>query len=188
MIPRGRKRVETREDNLRVETVRSTCFDLAAAAFSSNQIDLERYEAVAGEIASAEQITDLEAIQGRLPQVVQPPPVKSQLINAESSNLRREGRWLDTLRVKLHGAHSNIRLDFTAYAMEDNLRVEVELDCRSSNVRLVVPRSIDVIERIESNRMSVYRDRRRPSATNSAIILTGNIASTNVRIKRKKVR
>lgn len=180
--------MDTIDDNRQLETIRATCFDLAAAAFSSNQMDLERYETLAGEIASAEGPTDLAEIQARLPRVVQPPPAESQLINAESSNLKREGRWLDSSRVKLRGTSSNIRLDFRAYGARDNLRLEIELDCSSSNVRLIVPRDIDVIERIESNRMSVFRDRHKASNTNSAIILTGNVAGSNIRIKRKKAR
>ncbi|HUX22631.1 MAG TPA: hypothetical protein VMW69_15445, partial [Spirochaetia bacterium] len=146
--------MDTIDDNRQLETIRATCFDLAAAAFSSNQMDLERYETLAGEIASAERSSDLEEIQARLPRVIQPPPEKAQVIHAESSSLKREGRWLDSPLVTLRGSSSNIVLDFRAYALEDNLRVEIELDCRSSNVRLVVPRGIDVIERIESNRMS----------------------------------
>lgn len=180
--------METREDNGPMESVRSHCFELAAAAFSKNELDLERYESVAGEIAGAEKLSELQSIQKRLPRVELPAPPKPQLINAESSTLKRKGRWIDSTRIKLYGTGSNIRLDFTAYSSEANLRIEVELECRSSKIKLVVPRNIDVVERIESSRMSVFRDRHRKTESNSAIVVSGNLSSSLVKIKRKKVR
>jgi len=171
-----------------VESERSLCFELAAAAFATNQIDLERYEAVAGEIAVADNLAILQVIRGTLPEVSQPPQPPPQQVNAQASNVKKQGRWLDSNRVSVHSKHSNITLDFTEYSSEYNLRIDLELDCTSTNLRVVVPRNIDVIERISSNRMSVFRDKRRPSGTNNAVVVTGSVSSTKIKIKRKKAR
>ena len=169
-----------------LETTRSACFDLAAAAFSASKFDLDSYESFAGEIAGAQSLGELQTIKDRLPAVPTPAPPRTQLIQTESSVLKRNGQWLDSSRIKLHGKSSNIKLDFTGYDSEDNLRVELDLDCRSSSIRIVVPSNIDVVDRISSSRMSVLRDRRRSTATNSAIILTGNLVSSRIKIKRKR--
>jgi len=169
-----------------LETTRTACFDLAAAAFSVSRFDLESYEAFAEEIASARSLGELQTIKERLPAIPAPTPPRTQLIQSESSVLKRSGQWLDSSRIKLHGRSSNIKLDFTDYDSEDDLRVELDLDCRSSSIRITVPANIDVVDRISSSRMSVLRDRRRRASTNSAIILTGNLVSSRIKIKRKR--
>lgn len=169
-----------------LETTRSACFDLAAAAFSASMFDLDRYEAFAGEIAGARDLGELQTIKDRLPPIPAPTPPRAQLIQTESSVLKRSGQWLDSSRIKLYGKSSNIKLDFTDYDADDDLRIELDLDCRSSSIRIIVPSNIDVVDRISSSRMSVLRDRRRKASTNSAIILTGNLEASRIKIKRKR--
>ncbi len=169
-----------------LESTRTAFFDLAATAFSAGSFDLDSYEAVAEEIAAATSLGELQTIKERLPTVPAPTPPRTQLIQTESSVLKRSGQWLDSSRVKLHGKSSNIKLDFTDYDSEDDLRIELDLDCRSSSIRIIVPANIDVVDRISSSRMSVLRDRRRKAPTNSAIILTGNLETSRIKIKRKR--
>lgn len=176
------------DDYRQIEKERNLCFELAAAAFSANQLDLERYESVAGEIAVAEELPVLQAIRKNLPEVALPPQPQTQNVDAQSSNIKKRGRWLDSNHVTVHAKHSNITLDFTEYSSERNLLVELDLDCKSTNLRIIVSETIDVIERISSTRMSVFRDKRRPSGTNNAVVVTGSVSSTKIKIKRKKTR
>ncbi len=176
------------EGSRTVETMRTRCFDLAAAAFSNNQLDLESYEHLAGRIAAASDLTSLGEIESALPAPPRSPQPQSQLLSAEMSNVKKLGRWVESSRIALRGARSNIVLDFTAYAGERDLRIDLELDVKGSNLRITVPETIDVVERLSSNKMSVFHDKRRPASTNSAIVIFGSLSGSNVKIKRKKVR
>lgn len=171
-----------------VELMRARCFDLAAAAFSSNQLSLERYESLAGEIASANDLPALKAIERALPDSPRTAPVQSQLVTANMSKVAKLGRWIESPRVVLRGNMAKIILDFTAYEAERNLRVELELDCKASNVRIIVPTTVDVVERLSSNSMSVFKSKRLRTMTNNAIVISGNLSMSNVKIKRRKAR
>jgi len=171
-----------------VEAARSRCFDVAAAAFSNNQLSLETYEALAGEIATTNELAALQEIEKALPAVHQSSPAGTQQITADRSKVTKQGRWVESPRVAVRGNMSKITLDFTDYLIEKNLRLDLELDCTASDIRIVVPRNIDVVERLASNKMSVFRDKRRPTPTNNVIVVFGKLSMSKVKIKRKKVR
>ncbi len=174
--------------NAGTESLRARCFDLAAAAFSSNVIDLETYESLAGQIASATEGTALQRIAQSLPAPAEAPPTQTQIVDAQASKVRKEGRWLESPHVVLRGNMANMRLDFRAYAMERNLRVHLELDCSMSNIRIIVPGSIDVIERISENKMSTFKNKHGTAGANNAIVVSGNVSMSKVKVTRKRVR
>ncbi len=169
-----------------LETKKESCFQLAAAAFSENHLDLDGYETLAEEIANAADIASLEVIEGSLPKP-QYRSTETQLVAGDKSKIKKTGKWIDSERIIVRGNMSTITLDFTEYAGESDLRVEIELDCRMSEVRIVVPRNIDVIERLSSNSMSVFRDRRRHIPSNNAIVVSGDLSMSKVKVKRKNV-
>lgn len=171
-----------------IEDTRALCFELAAAAFANDQLGVERYEALAAQIADADNLAELELIQRGFPEVARPAVREPQLLSAQSSNLRREGRWVESPNILLHSRSSNIRLDFTRYGSERDFRIVLELDCQSSNLRIVVPQFMDVVEQIESRQSSVFRDKRGGSSANGAIVVRGAVSSTRVKVVRKKGR
>jgi len=171
-----------------LETIRARCFELAAAAFSSDQLDLDLYESLAGTIAVAETAADLEVIRKNLPEVIEPPKPPVQIVEARASSMRKSGRWLDSPLVALKSKGSSVVLDFTEYADERKLRVNLDLDCTGTSLTIVVPPGIDVVERIAESRASVFRDKRRRTEGDGAILITGAITGSRVKIKRKKAR
>lgn len=171
-----------------VETKRARCFDLAAAAFSSDLLSLDRYEHLASEIASANDLPALQEIEKGLPDLPTAPPERPQRITTTGSKVAKLGRWVESRRIDLMGSKSKVILDFTAYAREPNFRAELELDCKASDVRIIVPPNIDVIERLSSSEMSVFKDRRRGVRATGAIVVSGSLARSKVKVKRKRGR
>ncbi len=171
-----------------VDVARSRCFDLAAAAFSSNQLDLETYEMLAGRIAAAGDLTVLQGIESALPPIPQSPQPQAQLVSADLSKVKKTGRWVEASRIAVRGRMSQITLDFTAYAGERDLRLDLDLELKGSKLRIIVPENIDVVERLTSTRMSVFHDKRRRTSTNNAIVVSGSLSASNAKIKRKRMR
>jgi len=169
------------------EARKDRCFRLAAEAYSGNQLDLNRYEILAGEIAAANDITSLQVIESSLPQP-QHRSAETQVIRADMGEVHKVGKWIESSHVLVEGQMAKVTLDFMDYAAEADLRVDLVLDCRMSQVRIIVPRGIDVLERMTSNSMSTFRDRRRSDNSNSAIVVTGDLTMSKVKVRRKKVR
>ncbi len=170
-----------------LEARKDKCFRLAAAAYSGNQLDLDRYEMLAEHIVAADDIRSLQEIESSLPQ---PRHLSSdtQVIRADKGKIRKLGRWIESSHIVVEGEMSKIILDFMDYATETDLRVDLVLDCRMTEVRIIVPQSIDVVERVSSNSMSTFRDRRRSENSNSAIVVTGDLRMSKVKVRRKRVR
>ncbi len=171
-----------------VETKRARCFDLAAAAFSNSKMSLELYERLAGDIAAANDLPALQEIERKLPEIPSEPPEKPQLITTSGSKIVKIGRWVESRRISVVGAASKLVFDFTAYETEPRFRIELDLDCKASDVRIIVPPNIDVIERLSSSSMSVFKDKHRAAPASSGIVVSGSIAMSKVKVKRKRGR
>lgn len=105
-----------------LESKKQTCFDLAAAAFSENQLDLDGYEVLAGQIAGADDMESLMVIESSLPKP-QHKSLETQIISCDKGRTQKFGRWLESTHVLIRGDMSRIILDFTQYAAEANGRV-----------------------------------------------------------------
>jgi len=180
--------MEPQRQNENLETIRTRCFDRAANSFAQNLVDLDRYDELAGQIASANDATALQRIEQELPEPVAEIVPEVQVIEADRSSVRKEGKWVQSPRVLVRAVGSNVRLDLRSHMIESDQRMHLNLDADASNIRIIVPRDIDVIEQLESNRMSVFRAGRGDLATRGAIIITGTIARSNVRVRRRRVR
>ena len=177
--------MEVIDPNLESEAIRSRCFDAAAAAFADNKMDLATYEKVVGDIVSAGDVGALQVIARGLPAPPDPQEKPSQVVSADHSSIRKAGRWIESPNLSLHANYSMIVLDFTAYRFETTLRLRLDVNCTGSGVRLVVPGDVAVVERLSSNTMSIYRDRRGPGSGPRAIVITGCLSGSSIKVKRK---
>lgn len=78
-----------------VESKRQTCFQLAATAFSENQLDLDGYEVLAGQIAGADDIQSIMVIESSLPQP-QHRSLETQIVTCDKSRTYKLGKWIES--------------------------------------------------------------------------------------------
>lgn len=180
--------MEMQRGNENLETIRTRCFDRAANSFAQNMLDLDMYDELAGQIASATDATSLQRIEQALPAPAVETDPEAQVIEADRASVRKQGRWILSPRVLVRASKSNVRLDFRGYGQGTEWRVHLIIDSDASNIRLVVPRDVDIIEQLDSNKMSVFRAGRSQLTTQGAIVITGNLSRSNVSVRRKRVR
>jgi hypothetical protein len=104
-----------------------------------------------------------------------------------SSNLRKIGDWLRSRHYRLALQSSNARLDLGEYEGVRGLRLLVEVEAASSNLKLIVPAGFRVEDRFAENSSSNVRNRPKDAPYgDNVVVLMGSLRSSNVRVRYKR--
>jgi hypothetical protein len=105
-------------------------------------------------------------------------------LSCVSGSLRQEGDWVKSRRYVLSLKSSSARLDLREYEAARGFRLTIDIDARSSVVRITVPKGFEVEDRFSERVSSTVRNRRRGGAFgDNLVVLTGAIRSSVVKIK-----
>jgi hypothetical protein len=105
-------------------------------------------------------------------------------LSCVSGSLRQEGDWVKSRRYALSLKSSSARLDLREYEGARGFRLAIDIDARSSVVRITVPKGFEVEDRFSERVSSTVRNRRRGGAFgDNLVVLTGAIRSSVVKIK-----
>ncbi len=167
-------------------------------AYAQDAIDMQGFELAVTRVSGCADEAALRAERASLdlslPVIVHPeagPPslrqAEPQSLDCVSASLRKVGDWVKAGRYSMRLQSSNARLDFRAYEGATGLRLEIELDARSSNLRLIVPAGFEVEDACSERISSTVRNKPREAPFGgNRIVLKGRIQSSTVRVKYKR--
>lgn len=171
--------MQINQNNL--ENLRSETGDLAAEAFSRDVITQEHFEVMATRIVNADSREQLLAIRGEL--VIGEQRFAPQVISAQGSVVRERGPWIESPDIRVEAKSSVIRLDFRYYIMLSDFQIHLDLDLRSSMLRIDLPRDVTVKEQLSSRRGSVLKLRRDRGEPDRYLVMTGDMENSVVKIR-----
>lgn len=110
----------------------------------------------------------------------------SQNITISHGNTHKRGAWLVPRQLFVTVRHGNILLDFTEAVFSGAREVEVALDVRHGNLRIIVPGGsvLDTSGLATRHANLPHRDLGPAEADSIRLTLTGNAAHANVRVRR----
>ena len=112
------------------------------------------------------------------------PPSEAIGLDCVSGSVRKSGLWVKSRRYRLALKSANVRLDLREYEGSRGFRLLVELDARSSSLRLIVPEGFEVEDRFSERVSSTVRNKPKESGYgDNLVVLTGSLSSSTVRVK-----
>jgi len=108
----------------------------------------------------------------------------SQSINIAHGNAHRQGPWVVPQQLHIELRHGNVLLDFTEAVFPGPREIEVTIDAKHSNVRMIVPDGTVIDTSGLALRHSNVRHREPGTATPRSIRITasGELAHSNVHV------
>jgi len=182
----------------RLEQEKDELISRLTEAYAQDAIDMQGFELAVTRVSAAADEAALSAERASLdlslPVLVHAeasPPAHRQAevqsLDCVSANLRRVGDWVKAGRYSMRLQSSNARLDFTAYEGSTGLRLVIELEARSSNLRLIVPAGFEVEDALSERISSTVRNRPRDAPYGgNRIVLTGRLQSSTVKVKYRR--
>lgn len=110
----------------------------------------------------------------------------SQSITISHGNTHRRGAWLVPRQLTIAVRHGNVELDFTEAVFHGPREIEIVLDTRHSNIRLLVPdgSTFDTSALAVRHTNVRQRDLGQPGPDAVRLVITGQAAHTNLRVRR----
>lgn len=176
-----------------LELTRDKLLNAATELYASGELDEAGFELIVTRLNSCDTVPALRTVGLSLPVPYFEPSLAplsgsgTAEINCDFGNVRKTGDWVEAGLLLVSAKGSNIRLDFEAYEAVDNFRMEIELDCLGSNVRLIVPASFRVEDKIGQNVASNIKNKApHHSYGSNHITVTGRLKGSNLKIKYLK--
>ncbi len=104
-------------------------------------------------------------------------------LSCVSGRLRQVGDWVRSRRYALSLKSSSARLDLREYEGARGFRLAIDVEAKSSVVKIIVPRGFEVEDRFSERVSSTVRNRGREAYGDNLIVLTGSIRSSVVKVK-----
>jgi hypothetical protein len=105
-------------------------------------------------------------------------------LSCVSGSLRQAGDWVKARNYALALKSASARLDLREYEGARGYRLAIDIDARSSVVKIIVPRGFQVEDRFSERVSSSVRNRQKIDAYgDNLIVLTGSILSSVVKVK-----
>jgi hypothetical protein len=184
----------------RLEREKDELIQRLTEAYARSEMDMQTFERAVSRVSDSPDGLALEAeLRGlglALPVPVPAPspsglslePVSGAMeLNCVSGSIRKVGDWVKAGSYAMRLQSSNARLDFGAYEGAHGLRLVIEVEARSSNLRLIVPPGFEVEDNFSQRISSVVRNRLRETPYgDNRIVLRGAIRSSTVRVKYRR--
>ena len=108
----------------------------------------------------------------------------SQSINIAHGNAHRQGPWVVPQQLHIELRHGNVLLDFTEAVFPGVREIEVSVNARHSNLRMIVPEGTVIDTSGLAMRHGNVHQRELGTATPQSIRITvsGEVAHSNVRV------
>ena len=110
----------------------------------------------------------------------------SQSITVSHGNTAKRGAWLVPRQLTVTARHGNVLLDFTEAVFSGAREIEVVLDTRHANVRILVPAGTVLdASGLATRHTNLGRPGLGPAAPDAIrLTLSGEAAHTNLRVRR----
>lgn len=176
---------------MEIQKYRDSLIERAAFAFARDQLDEAAFETFVARVQTASGEAELQAAELDLLPTAHAAESDTAMQDVgeyalNMGNLRKQGAWVDARTYRLDGKMSNFELDFRSYAEEPHFSMTLDVDLSMSNLKLIVPPDWQVDCRITRNSASNIVDRGSPPTRSAKrIVITGALAMSNIRVKRR---
>jgi hypothetical protein len=158
------------------------------AAVAEGRLTLAEFEERVDGVLRSRTFGEVEPYVGDLPSKGPLAGPQEHLIRNRSSSLKRVGRWTVPRRLLISSRAGSIKLDFTEAVFTSQV-VEVQLEARSSNIELVVPRGATAdIHSIAPHASSLKQQVPPAYDAGSGIVfrISGEVRSSSVRVRYQR--
>lgn len=163
---------------------RSDLIEQATQAYTKGVIDQDDFEALVMRINQLESTRELTGLANQLPAIFSISWGQSSCkeLTVANGNIKKQGLWLDAEAYKINLSSSNMTLDLRAYEDDTDIQLVVDIDISQSNLKIILPDTWIVIDRIDVKTASNVKIRN-PSNTwgSNRLVLSGNIRGSNLK-------
>ena len=175
--------------------MRNQLIEQATLAFTRGLIDQDDFETIMTRINQLDTQQELTSLATSLPVIfpsgwgqssmlTQSELDQFQELRVNSGNIKKQGLWIDSPAYLIVLHSSNMSLDLRAYEDTTNLQLILNLELSRSNLKIILPETWQVGDRIE-DKVSSNVKIRSPSINwgSNRIILSGSLHSSNLKVK-----
>jgi hypothetical protein len=179
----------------RLESQKDEMIQRLTDAYARSAMDMQEFERAVTRVSACADVAALQAEGASLerslalPALSRPgtelePASDTMRLDCTSGSIRKSGDWVRAGRCEMALRSSSARLDFSAYAGSRGRSLVIELEMRSSNLRLIVPPGFEVVDDLSDRTSSNVRNRPREGGSGeNRIVLKGALRSSNVKVK-----